>query len=133
QEQELAFDLTLIFGAAGQEQPLHSVAEADEILLLVDEHALPGLEQMPLVQSAVEARGKGACRLAVIKNPKQRSRRNQLPAPSGWRSQHWLSSPTAECLAPLARLVLGRSPSLIGISSGAHAAAIWGALRALDD
>lgn len=134
QEQELEFDLTIIPADLSDEVTARqTLAEADEILILAEEADLPGLEASPFVEHAFATRGRHACRLAILPAGKARGRRAASPPPMDCRSRHVLATTSADGFEPLARLILGKAASVAAVSSGAHAAAIWGALHAMDE
>lgn len=137
QEQELAFDLTIIpVDPENEASAMQLLKEADEILLILDEGALPELAQSKFVQHAFQARGKSACRVVTLapQTPQKSHSRVELPPLAAeCRSYHRVVQGSADGFTPLARLMLGEAASVAAVSSGAHAAAISGALRALED
>jgi NTE family protein len=131
QEQELEFDLTVIFAdPSDPDFAMTAIEEADEILFVADGGA-PSLSA--LEQHALERRGKERCRLVVPKGKKisERSADDWLAA-RPYRATQFsdLESPDAPAL--IAASLAGRGNAIAAASRGVHAAAILGALQAFE-
>ncbi len=131
QEQELAFDLTIIFAdAADGEFATNSLEEADETLLV----ATAGDPDLaPLEKHALAARGAPNCRLVL---PQELGIRPKHIA--GWttprpcRSFQSIDFTSTVAVQRLCSNILGNGVAIAASSRGVYAAAILGAIQAFE-
>ncbi len=131
QEQELDFDLTVIFGdPADNDFAESAIEEADEILF-VGCNGGPALST--LEQHALGRRGATRCRLLLNKGSGfSQKHASDWIAPRPYRSTQLadLASPAAATL--IASSLCGKGNVIAAASRGVHAAAILGALQAFE-
>ena len=133
QEQELEFDLTLIVAdATDLDFAAEAIEEADEVLFIAggDDPGLSALER-----HALEARGAANCRLVFQKGeqagPVKRAAEWMEPRRYGRAQAVDFASPAA--LQLMGAGLAGKGRTIAAASAGVYAAAILGALQALEE
>jgi NTE family protein len=132
QEQELEFDLTLIVAdATDLDFAAEAIEEADEVLFIAGGED-PGLSA--LERHALEARGAANCRLVF-----QQSQAGPVKRAAEWVERRGYGRAQAVDFASPAALQLmgaglaGKGQTIAAASAGVYAAAILGALQALEE
>ncbi len=137
QEQELEFDLTLITAdESGLDFAKEAIEEADQVMFIASGQ---DVRLSPLETHALAVRGAANCRLLFPASPLPASPQGTLGRTAEWAELRGYGRVQAAdfhssaAMRLLALSITGKGHAIATASAGVHAAAILGALMALED